>query len=84
MKTYDRNLDSFPHLWIYLFSALIAISLPEHQSLYGYLWTFSIWAEAGTIIPQLFMLIRESIIANITVKYVLMLALYRAMYILHW
>lgn len=58
--SYNREVDAFPHLWIYAGTAILSIIIPENRSLYGYLWTFSIWLEAFSIIPQLYMLFKES------------------------
>ena len=48
------------------------------------LWTFSIYLEAISILPQLVLLQRTKNVDNLTGNYVFLLGLYRAFYILNW
>lgn len=48
------------------------------------LWSFSLWLEAGAILPQLFMLQRTGSAENITTHYIFALGIYRALYIPNW
>ena len=62
----------------------MAFFFHKEFSLYGIFWSFSIWLEAGAILPQLYMIARCKDIENITAHIVLFLGLYRFFYILHW
>jgi ER lumen protein retaining receptor len=48
------------------------------------LWTFSIFLEATTIVPQLLLLQKLKTVENMTSHYVFCLGAYRALYIVHW
>ena len=50
----------------------------------GYLWAYSIWLEAGSILPQLMMISKVGEVENITAHYVFFLGLYRMFYVIHW
>ena len=48
------------------------------------LWTFSIYLECLTIMPQLVVLQRYREVENLTGNYVFFMGAYRALYILNW
>ena len=57
-----------------------------HKSLnpMDFIWSFSIWLEAFSILPQLTVINKLKDIENITAHYLLFLGLYRIFYIFHW
>ena len=48
------------------------------------MWTFSIYLEAVTLIPQLVMIIKSGETEAYVVTYIMATALYRGLYILNW
>ena len=51
----------------------------------GYiLWTFSLWLESVTILPQLFLLRRTKKVDVLSADYIFFLGMYRLFYILNW
>lgn len=57
IKSYDSNSDDFPHYkFIYPGALILAILIHTNLSAFELSWSFSIWAEALAIIPQLHML----------------------------
>jgi len=83
--TYDRVSDELPH-WLYLVPpcAILGIIFNEEFTLVEVLWSFSIWLEAVTYLPQLAMLRKMKEVENLTGNYVFCMGGYRAMYMLHW
>jgi ER lumen protein retaining receptor len=84
-QTYDPQVDNFAY-WKYLIPPCIILGIifSDEYDLWDILWTFSIFLEATTIIPQLQMLHKIKEIENMTSNYVVCLGLYRALYIVHW
>ena len=82
--SYDREADSFPHYYLYLASLFLAVIIHKSLNPIDFIWSFSIWLEALSILPQLFMINKLKDIENITAHYVLFLGLYRIFYIFHW
>merc|ERR1712226_173823 len=54
------------------------------NSLMELLWTFSIYLESISIVPQLIVLQRYKEVENLTGNYVFFLGAYRALYIVNW
>lgn len=84
-STQDKSQDSFLHYkFIVAPCAVLACIICEKWTLRHVTWCFSIYLEALSILPQLFLLQRHSEVENLTGHYVFMLGLYRGMYILNW
>jgi ER lumen protein retaining receptor len=83
--TYDSQSDNFPY-YKYLLPpcAVLALMFPSEYSLFEILWTFSIFLESVSILPQLFLLQKMKDVENLTSHYVFALGAYRALYILNW
>ena len=95
---YDHARDVFPHvLCLVVPSALLAIvtllagrnrmrdfDIRDSLMLMQFLWTFSICLEAVAIIPQLVLLQKYRDIQPTLAKSILLMGLYRALYILSW
>ena len=82
--SYDRDSDSFPHYYLYLGSLFLAVIIHKSLNPIDFVWSFSIWLEALSILPQLSMINKLKDIENITAHYVLFLGLYRIFYVFHW
>lgn len=80
----DRESDTFPHYFLYAGAFILAIIIHKSLNPADLLWSFSIWLEALSILPQLAMITKLKDIENITAHYVLFLGLYRGFYIFHW
>lgn len=83
--TYDSESDSFNYL-MYLLPpcAVLALIFPAEWTLYEMIWTFSIFLESVSILPQLTMLQKMGQVENMTSHYVFLLGAYRLLYILNW
>lgn len=75
------------HLVLILYIFFLRISFPLSICLSGLpqvTWAFSIYLEAGAILPQLFMVAKTGEAENITSHYLFALGIYRGLYILNW
>mmetsp|Transcript_13632 Transcript_13632/g.21488 ORF Transcript_13632/g.21488 Transcript_13632/m.21488 type:complete len:226 (-) Transcript_13632:78-755(-) len=90
-STYDKSQDSFLH-WKFAVAPCAALAFVTHLSGSGIaefsvmelLWTFSIYLEAISILPQLIVLQRYREVENLTGNYIFFMGAYRALYILNW
>lgn len=92
--TYDKSQDTFLHYKfgvapcavLGLITHLIGISAKKSGgfSIIELLWTFSIYLESISILPQLIVLQRYREVENLTGNYVFFMGAYRALYILNW
>jgi len=89
-STYDKAQDTFLH-WKFAVAPCFAIAAISHLLSHGLkidvqelLWTFSIYLEAISILPQLIVLQRYREVENLTVNYIFFMGAYRALYILNW
>ena len=63
---------------------ILALTINYEFSVMEILWTFSIYLEALTLIPQLVMIIKSGDTEAYIVLYINAIALYRGLYILNW
>ena len=63
---------------------ILALAINYEFSVMEILWTFSIYLEAVTLIPQLVMVIKSGETEAYIVLYINAIALYRGLYILNW
>lgn len=82
--TYDSNHDTFRVEFLLAPCAILALVFNHAFTLTEVLWTFSIYLEAGAILPQLFMMSKTGEAETITSHYLFALGSYRALYILNW
>jgi len=90
-STYEKGQDSFLH-WQFAAIPCAILALITHLigsgvadfNVMELLWTFSIYLEAITIMPQLVVLQRYREVENLTGNYVFFMGAYRALYILNW
>ena len=64
--------------------ALLRILFDPYLDFIEVMWTFSIYLEAVAIVPQLWMLNKTGECESITLHYIFLLGLYRALYIANW
>lgn len=77
--------DDFPHFKVLLPAALVVtLIINSGWTPWEFLWSYSLWLESISFIPQIVMLNKIRIIENITSHYVACLGLYRFFYILNW
>jgi ER lumen protein retaining receptor len=89
-STYDKAQDSFLH-WKFAVAPCFVVALITHLIQEGFtfkpfdlLWTFSIFLESISILPQLIVLQRYREVENLTGNYVFFMGAYRFLYILNW
>ncbi|CAO3614885.1 unnamed protein product [Mucor hiemalis] len=82
--TYDPGLDTFKIEYLALFAGVLSVLLCHEYTVVEVLWSFSIWLESVSILPQLFMLQRTGEAETITVHYIFALGAYRTLYIFNW
>ncbi|XP_051912297.1 ER lumen protein-retaining receptor-like [Hippocampus zosterae] len=81
-SSYSPQADSFP-FWV-LYGVAFFLTLLSNSSLLGWARSYSIWLESFAIIPQLTILRKTKEVDSLTGQYILMLGLYRALYVVHW
>lgn len=84
VKSIRENIDTFPVKFIVGAAAALSLIFTYKYTFREVLWSFSLWLEAGAILPQLFMLQRTGSAENITTHYIFALGIYRALYIPNW
>jgi len=89
-STYDKAQDTFLH-WKFAVAPCVAIALLTCMLGSGLqvgfieiMWTFSIYLESISILPQLVVLQRYREVENLTGNYIFFMGAYRALYILNW
>ncbi|KAH0484938.1 MAG: hypothetical protein KVP17_004068 [Porospora cf. gigantea B] len=83
--TYDRNADKFSYqLYLLPPAVVLALATTAEYTFSEVLWTFSIWLESVSILPQLVLLQQLREVENLTSNYVVAMGLYRFFYILNW
>ncbi|KAI8638465.1 ER lumen protein retaining receptor-domain-containing protein [Parasitella parasitica] len=82
--TYDSSLDTFRIEYLLGFAAILSIAFCYEYTAVEILWSFSIWLESVTILPQLFMLQRTGEAETITTHYIFALGAYRTLYLFNW
>lgn len=82
--TYHKTHDTF-NIYILIATCLpIAFFTSKYREISEILWTFSLWLESVTILPQLFLLRRTQRIDLLSTDYIFFLGIYRLFYILNW
>uniref|UniRef100_A0A915NFZ7 ER lumen protein-retaining receptor n=1 Tax=Meloidogyne floridensis TaxID=298350 RepID=A0A915NFZ7_9BILA len=81
---WDTNHDTCRIEFLVLPSFVLALLINHDFSFFEVLWTFSIYLESVSIMPQLFMLSKTGSAETITAHYLFALGIYRGLYILNW
>ncbi|XP_016348548.1 ER lumen protein-retaining receptor 2-like [Sinocyclocheilus anshuiensis] len=63
---------------------LLTAFISFYNSIMKIMWTFSIYLESVSILPQLFMISKTGEAETITTHYLFFLGLYRALYLINW
>uniref|UniRef100_A0A8C2JU77 ER lumen protein-retaining receptor 2-like n=1 Tax=Cyprinus carpio TaxID=7962 RepID=A0A8C2JU77_CYPCA len=82
--TYDGNHDTFRVEFLVVPVGGLAFLVNHDFSLLEIMWTFSIYLESVSILPQLFMISKTGEAETITTHYLFFLGLYRALYLINW
>jgi len=82
--THDPSIDTFKIEYIIAPALILGLIFNYKYNFTEILWSFSIWLEAISILPQLFMLQRTGEAETITTHYLAALGVYRALYIPNW
>ncbi|KAF8391981.1 hypothetical protein HHK36_022321 [Tetracentron sinense] len=72
-RSYDKDQDTFRHIFLVLPCLLLALVINEKFTFKEVMWTFSLFLEAVAILPQLVLLQRTRNIDNLTGQYVFLL-----------
>jgi len=83
-KTYKKKHDNFRIIFVILICGVATGATTKSYSMEEVLWTFSLWAEAFAILPQLFLLQRTQRIDVMTHEYIFFLGVYRLFYVINW
>ena len=84
-KTYDRKgEDTFPHLYLILFALIMTLIIHKNFTLWGLIWSFSLWLESVAVFPQISIIANTDGVFTYTAHYLASLGLYRFFYILLW
>lgn len=82
--TYNRVEDNFRVELLIFPCILLAVFINSSFTLFEVIWTFSIYLEAVSILPQLFLLQQRGQAETITSHYLFALGIYRGLYIVNW
>lgn len=83
-KSYDKQHDTFRHYFLVIPCLILAVLINERFTFKEIMWTFSLYLEAISILPQLVLLQRTGNTDNLTGQYIFLLGAYRALYIMNW
>jgi ER lumen protein retaining receptor len=64
--------------------AVLGLFLTQRLETIEVFWTFSIFLEAVSIIPQVYMVSKSKQVESTVVSYISCLGLYRGFYLMHW
>jgi ER lumen protein retaining receptor len=78
------SIDTFKVEYLVGPSFILALIFNYHFTFSEVMWSFSIFLESVSILPQLFMLQRTGEAETITTHYLAALGAYRALYIPNW
>jgi ER lumen protein retaining receptor len=83
-STYEAMADTFKTEYLLGLSAFLSLLFHVSFTAYELLWAFSIYLEAGAVLPQLFMMSRTGEAETITTHYLFALGGYRGLYLMNW
>lgn len=83
-NTLNPQLDTFKIRYLFGAAAVLALLFHLKFTIHELFWSFSIWLEAGAILPQLFMIQRTGKCETMNTHYIFALGAYRALYVLNW
>ena len=84
-NSYDRkNEDTFPHIYLIPFAIIMTLIINKDYSLWGLIWSFSLWLESVAVFPQIYIIVKTNGVFTYTAHYLAALGSYRFFYILLW
>jgi len=84
-KTYSRDEDTFPIIYLIIPSCILAIIFNQGYTVFEISWAFSLFLETLCIIPQIWLVRNsEGVVEGITSHYIICLGGYRAFYVINW
>ena len=84
-ETYSRaEEDSFPHVYLIPFAVVMTLIINKNYTLWGLIWSFSLWLESVAVFPQISILAKTNGFFTYTAHYLAALGSYRFFYILLW
>ena len=84
-NTYLRNSeDIFPHIYLIIFAVIMSLIINKDYSLWGLVWSFSLWLESVAVFPQISIIAKTNGFFSYTAHYLAALGSYRFFYILLW
>ena len=84
-STYDRkNEDTFPHIYLIPFAIVMTLIINKNYSLWGLVWSFSLWLESVAVFPQISIIAKTNGVFTYTAHYLAALGSYRFFYVLLW
>ena len=84
-STYDRkNEDTFPHVYLIPFAIIMTLLINKSYSLWGLVWSFSLWLESVAVFPQISIIAKTNGVFSYTAHYLAALGSYRFFYVLLW
>ena len=84
-STYDRkNEDTFPHVYLIPFAIIMTLLINKSYSLWGLVWSFSVWLESVAVFPQISIIAKTNGVFTYTAHYLAALGSYRFFYVLLW
>ena len=84
-NTYLRKTeDIFPHIYLIIFALIMTFVINKDYSLWGLIWSFSLWLESVAVFPQISIIAKTNGFFSYTAHYLAALGSYRFFYILLW
>ena len=84
-NTYLRKKeDVFPHIYLIVFAIIMTLILNKNYTLWGLIWSFSLWLESVAVFPQISIIAKTNGFFSYTAHYLAALGSYRFFYILLW
>lgn len=84
-NSYDRkNEDTFPHYYLIPFAIIATLILNKNYTLWGLIWSFSLWLESVAVFPQIYIIVQTNGVFSYTAHYLAALGSYRFFYIILW
>lgn len=82
--TYEKRYDTFRITFIYIICIPLAYFTSPRKTRLYLLHSYSLWIEAFSILPQLFLLVRSRKVNIMNQEYIFFLSIYRLFYLLNW
>ncbi|ODV85363.1 hypothetical protein CANARDRAFT_198502 [[Candida] arabinofermentans NRRL YB-2248] len=84
LKLTETTDDDFKIIYLIIPCFILSLIFNHKFTIVEILWSFSLWLESVSILPQLFMLQKNGEAELLTIHYIFALGLYRSLYIPNW